>query len=32
MVFGDHTRVVNDPYREIRAFWLDMPGPSSVLG
>jgi para-nitrobenzyl esterase len=32
MVFGDPTRVVNDPYGEIRAFWLDMPGPSSVFG
>ncbi len=32
MVFGDPTRVVDDPYGEIRAFWLDMPGPGSVFG
>jgi para-nitrobenzyl esterase len=32
MVFGERTRAVNDAYGEIRAFWLDMPGPSSMLG
>jgi len=32
MVFGERTRAVNDAYGEIRAFWLDMPGPSSLLG
>jgi len=32
MVFGERTRAVNDAYGEIGAFWLDMPGPSSLLG
>ncbi len=31
-LFGDPPRVVNDPYGEIRAFWQDMPGPSTVFG
>jgi para-nitrobenzyl esterase len=30
--FGPNTRIVDDPYGEIRAFWLGMPGPSGVLG
>ena len=32
MILGADTRIVNDPYRSIRRFWLDMPGPRSVLG
>jgi para-nitrobenzyl esterase len=32
MIFGDPARVVNDPYGEIRAFWQEMPGPSTVFG
>jgi para-nitrobenzyl esterase len=32
MVFGDPPRVVNDPHAQIRAFWRNMPGPSSVFG
>jgi para-nitrobenzyl esterase len=32
MIFGTDTRVMNDPYAEIRAFWSDMPGPDSVFG
>jgi para-nitrobenzyl esterase len=32
MIFGDPPRVVNDPYGEIRAFWREMPGPSTVFG
>lgn len=32
MMFGLDTRVENDPYAEIRAFWAGMPGPSSVFG
>jgi len=29
---GERTRAVNDAYGEIRAFWLEMPGPSSLFG
>jgi para-nitrobenzyl esterase len=32
MIFGFDTRVENDPYAEIRAFWAGMPGPNSVFG
>ncbi len=32
LIFGPNTRIVDDPYGEIRAFWLGMPGPSGVLG
>ena len=32
LVFGERTRVVPDPYAEIRAFWLDLPGPTGVFG
>jgi para-nitrobenzyl esterase len=32
LIFGPDTRVVNDPYAEIRAFWANMPEPDSVLG
>jgi para-nitrobenzyl esterase len=32
MIFGVDTRVVNDPYAEIRAFWADMPGTDSLFG
>jgi para-nitrobenzyl esterase len=32
MIFGADTRVVNDPYAKIRAFWTEMPGPDSVFG
>jgi para-nitrobenzyl esterase len=32
MILGADTRIVNDPYQAIRIFWLDMPGPRSVLG
>jgi para-nitrobenzyl esterase len=32
MMFGPDTRVIDDPYSEIRSFWLGMPGPNSVFG
>ncbi len=32
MILGADTRIVNDPYQNIRTFWLNMPGPRSVLG
>ncbi|HVC01891.1 MAG TPA: carboxylesterase family protein [Steroidobacteraceae bacterium] len=32
MVFAADTRVVHDPYRPIREYWLGMPGPASVFG
>jgi para-nitrobenzyl esterase len=32
LVFDRDTRVVGDPHRALRVFWLDMPGPNSVFG
>jgi para-nitrobenzyl esterase len=32
LILGSDTRVMNDPYRDIRSFWLGMPEPASVLG
>jgi len=32
MIFSAETRVVNDPYAALRAFWAEMPGPHSVIG
>ncbi len=32
LILGPDTRVVDDPYPEVRAFWRDMPPPQGVLG
>jgi hypothetical protein len=31
MIFAADTRIENDPYAEIRAFWAEMPGADSEL-
>ncbi len=32
MILGADARVADDPYGDLRAFWQDMPEPTSVLG
>jgi para-nitrobenzyl esterase len=32
LIVGRDTRLVRDPYAELRRYWVDMPEPMSVLG